>query len=153
MPNNEDFKSSSSYSQDYLELKEITSDVKTSNSNSSDILYPSERDIKDPNAATPDYNYIDSCLHVLKSLRIVINFEEKAFEDHLNAATLHLKDDFSFSSTSRASSVSEFSSFVRLDSAINSATMILDKEIETLNFDSKNIASVPDRTSPIDSSM
>ena len=77
----------------------------------------------------------------------MIDFDEKSFERHLSAATSHLKDDFSYSSsTSRASSTetSDFSSFLRLDSTIKDASMILDKEIEIFHFDSENITLVND---------
>ena len=43
------------------------------------------------------------------------DFDEKEFEDHLKAATSHLKDDFShssYSSKTSATSFSEFSSFL-----------------------------------------
>ena len=56
MPNIEDFNPNSSDSQDYLEIKSIASDVKTSE--------------KSHTVASP----IDTCFHVLNPLRIVINF-------------------------------------------------------------------------------
>ena len=81
-----------------------------------------------------------------KSSPLIIDFEEKAFEDHLNASTSHLKDDFSFSSsTSRTSSTehSDFSSFLRTDSSIKVASEILDNKIdEIIHLDSNAPAKI-----------
>ena len=93
---------------------------------------------------TPDIRNHDFKSHCMEfstsnSFPLIIYFDNKAFKAHLSAATLHLKDDFSyFSSTSRFSSTnaSNFSSFLRLDSTIKDASMILDKEIEIFHFNS-----------------
>ena len=73
-------------------------------------------------------NHIDMCFHAFNPLMIVLDFDQKACENHPNDATSHLKDDFSCSSTSRTPSASVFSSLIYLDSAI------WDKDIETFNF-------------------
>ena len=68
-----------------------------------------------------------------------------AFEAHLSATTLHLKDDLRLHyATSRTSftCASEFSSFLLADSAIKYTSMILDKEIDAvLHFDYKDLES------------
>ena len=69
------------------------------------------------------------------------------FEDHLNAETSHLKDDFSFSfSTYETSSTdtSEFSSILQFHSTVKDASMILDMEIEIAYFDSRDLTLVND---------
>ena len=79
----------------------------------------------------------DSNSHVIEISNLnysilIIDFEEKAFEDHLNAAISHLKYDLSlYYSTSKTSSTdaSDFSFLIRLDSTIKDASMVLDKEI------------------------
>ena len=81
----------------------------------------------------------------LNSSQFMIDFYKKVFQAHISAATSYLKDNFSYSSsTSRASSTntSEFLSFLRLDSTIKDACMILDKAIEILHFDSKDLSLV-----------
>ena len=45
------------------------------------------------------------------SASFVVNFDEKAFEDRLKAATSHLKDDFSHSSYYSSTSATLFSEF------------------------------------------
>ena len=81
----------------------------------------------------------------LSSSTFAIDFDEKMFEDHLNAATLCLKDDFSYYySNSRASFIdySRISSFLRANSQIKDRYMILDKKIdEALYLYSKDFAS------------
>ena len=62
----------------------------------------SERKINTPSAENPDSNSHDMDFFTLNSSTFAIDFDEESFEEHLNAATFFLKDNFSYSSeTSR----------------------------------------------------
>ena len=72
---------------------------------------------------------------IFSSPRIVIDFDDKEFEHHIKSTTSHLKDYCSYSPlTSRTSSIaaSTFSSFLRINSAIEDTSMILDKKIDEI---------------------
>ena len=93
-----------------------------------------------------DSNYHGINFSTFNYSPLIIDFDEKAFEDHLNNATLNLKDDFRCSSSaSMISSIeaSTFSSFLRIDSWIKVASVILCKKIDKiLHLGSKTPAKV-----------
>ena len=76
------------------------------------------------------------------SVLFAIDFDEKAFEDHLNSVTSQLKDDFSHSSLSSETYLTlfyEFSFCLRIDNTIKDASAILvRKKDQILHFYSKD---------------
>ena len=112
-------------------MKINTSDIEASYSNSSGCHCPSDIEIKVPDVETFNPNSHRIELPALNCPKLVIYFDEKAFEDHLKASTSHAKDDFSYSrSCCRTLSIdaSTSSSFLRIDNAIKETSMILDKK-------------------------
>ena len=93
-----------------------------------------------------DSNSNGTKISTLNYSLLIIDFDEKSFEDNLNTVTYQLKDYFSCSSVaSRTSSIeaSTFSYFLRMCSSIKVIHMILDKKIdEILHLDSKTLAKV-----------
>ena len=61
------------------------------------------------------------------------HFDIKTFEDRLNNATSHMKDDFSHSSCSSETSCLEFTSLKWIDNLFEEACARLDKKIDKIN--------------------
>ena len=110
--------------------------------NSSDHHDPSARGVKESEAKDHDYVSNETELLASKNPSVIVDFDEKAFEECLKDLASHLKDDFSHSSsTSRASSIDDFTflSFLRTYDSIKVSSVTLDKKIdEILHVDSKN---------------
>ena len=84
-------------------------------------LRPLECEINTPGFENSHSVYHGIEFSTLNSSPLMVTFDEKAFEYHLNDATLHLKDDFSYSSATFGASYTvlyDFSSCLRLDRMI-----------------------------------
>ena len=88
------FRSSNRQDPSNCEINE-TSVIEYFDPNSSDLHDPSGCEAKEPDTEAPDSSSNETELFDSNCPSFVVDFDEKAFEGHLKAATSHLKDDCS----------------------------------------------------------